>query len=398
MLDDDDAAPGASDEPEEERAAGRSGLVGSISKLDDLELCGLIETDQADGGFGQAAYEELYRRYRDAAFVRALRGEHDPYRAEDIVSEAFTKTLEAMRRGLGPKESFAGYLFTAIRSETGRRSAVERASDLLDTSELDRLPGFVSEDPAEARSEREQLELAFNSLPERWRRLLWLVEVQGLTVLQAARQIGTSSAAAAKALQRAREALRAAYLQQYVDAARVGCEGFAEHLGALVRGGLGLRLRGPVLAHVANCEFCSAQVERLRNLNESLRSLLGPAVAGGTLVPMAAAPRGAETSEPDSAAAVFVERQRSTWQWWIAGAGAAVALLGLLLVLQPDEGPPIEPIAPQASESDGDSAGSSPLVTAAAENGAVERRFASNTGSTLPWEDDYTPFWVLIES
>lgn len=397
MLDDNDAAPGASDEPEDERAAGLSRLVGSISELDDLELCGLIEADQADGGFGQAAYEELYRRYRDAAFARALRGERDPYRAEDIVSEAFTKTLEAMRRGLGPKESFAGYLFTAIRSETGRRSAVERASDLLDTSELDRLPGFVSEDPAEARSEREQLELAFNGLPEQWRRLLWLVEVQGLTILQAARRIDTSSAAAAKALQRAREALRAAYLQQYVDAARVGCEGFAEHLGVLVRGSLGLRLRGPVLAHVANCEFCSAQVERLRSLNESLRSLLGPAAVGGTLMPMAA-PRGAETSEPDSAAAVLVERQRSTWQWWLAGAGAAIALLGLLLVLQPDEGLPIEPIAPQASESDGDSADSSPLIAAAAENGAVERRFASHARSALPWENDYTPFWVLIES
>lgn len=361
-----------------------------LARLSDAELCDLIRDEGPGTEPGRAAYAELYARYRDAAFARAIRVDQDRFRAEDAVSEAFAKTLQAMHRGLGPKESFVGYLFTAVRGEAARRTAVESASDAYDASELEALPEFSTESLFDAGSELDQLEAAFYSLPGNWQQVLWLVEVQGLSVPQAAQRMSAPRAGTEKALQRAREALRTAFLQQYAEEAPPECAEVAVKLAGRVRGSLGRRDDRQVAAHLEGCARCSKQESRLRHLNERLRVLFGPIAIGG----------GAALATPtwvgDEAQAAAVERG-AAWYGWLLLPGTALVLLGgfLLLPQDPVEGSSPGPEGVTLSEHAG-----------SARNGGATADAAdgSDTGSTRdprdprqPWQDDRTPFWIVID-
>ena len=121
------------------------------------------------------AFGELYQRHaRVAASVAGqfLGSTHD---VEDVVSEAFTNVLSALRRQVGPRETFRPYLLASVRN-----SCLQRIRHSMQACKRDR--AFVDDEPLvdERIVENAVAAAAFQSLPARWQSALWMAEVQHL--------------------------------------------------------------------------------------------------------------------------------------------------------------------------------------------------------------------------
>lgn len=161
------------------------------------------------------AYAELYRRYEYSAF-RLARHLGRREEAEDVVNDAFARVLDLLQRGKGPSESFRAYLFTTIRHESGARAKQEkRTRPTDDDAQVDspvefgagRLDVF----------ERESVRAAYESLPERWRNVLWALDVDGYKPQEVAASLDLSPNSVSALVYRARAGLREAYLRQHVS-------------------------------------------------------------------------------------------------------------------------------------------------------------------------------------
>jgi RNA polymerase sigma factor (sigma-70 family) len=249
--------------------------------LSDAELL-----DQARNG-DEAAFPEVYVRHQPAALRLAstYRRLGDP---EDLVNEAFERVLAAVRRGGGPTEAFRAYLFVTLR-----RLAAEQAERPAGQP-LDNVPEPVAAEAAEpemARADRDIMNDAFESLPDRWQTVLWHTAVEGRAPRELASVLGVSANAAAALAYRAREKLRQAYLQAHLLASpHPECEPHRSRLGAHVRGGLSRRDQAATKRHVDRCESCEALVVELTDVNRMLvRSLLPFFLVGSTQVAALAA-------------------------------------------------------------------------------------------------------------
>ncbi|NUK13351.1 RNA polymerase subunit sigma-24, partial [Streptomyces lunaelactis] len=75
--------------------------VDSTVPLTDAELTAAVRELVSD-----APVEEVYRRHRSAVLSYARTCCRDPHTAEDLVSEAFARTLQAVRAGGGPEAAW----------------------------------------------------------------------------------------------------------------------------------------------------------------------------------------------------------------------------------------------------------------------------------------------------
>ena len=172
-------------------------------------------------------YEELYVEHAPAARRVALSMVPRDV-ADDIVAEAFTRVLGAIRAGGGPGLAFRAYLLTAVRNtandwlRASRRTTV--VGDLGEDLE-DRVPeenmgvARLSRGPeaeTEARAEARLVAQAFAHLPARWRAVLWQLEVEGKAPAAVAPMFGLSANGVSALAVRAREGLRQAYLQEHI--------------------------------------------------------------------------------------------------------------------------------------------------------------------------------------
>lgn len=193
---------GVRPEPSSEQA------IGSAAEDSGAELA-LIGGVRAGDPVAMGA---LYERHRDPALrlARALMsGRQD---AEDVLHEAFTRAVSAIRNGHGPTSTFGPYLSTCIRSAANtlwKKQAREKPSPAGD---LD--PG-AAEDPALEIAlslfEHEDIAAAMRSLPARWRTVLWHAEVMGDPPRNIAPILVIDPNAVSALLIRARAGLRAAY-------------------------------------------------------------------------------------------------------------------------------------------------------------------------------------------
>ncbi|MDR6611735.1 sigma-70 family RNA polymerase sigma factor [Leifsonia sp. 1010] len=164
----------------------------------DLELLHRVRRGE------HAVFAELWTRYESWAHHVARRTT-SRYDAEDIVQEAFTKVLAALRNGNGPTEGFAHYLRTAIRNVAATWGARDARMPLVPLGEEAHLPVYEFEVV-----DLGELEQPFRSLPERWRRILLLTCVHELPLSVAAEVLGMTPGAAAALAARARTGLRMA--------------------------------------------------------------------------------------------------------------------------------------------------------------------------------------------
>src|SRR2546421_4545847 len=224
-------------------------------------LTDAVLVERVIAGFDDA-FDELYRRPATSAWRLAQAVTNNSHDAADAVSEAFARVLQAVRAGrLDDGGAFRSYLLTATRNaalDTIRRRSTTKPSPNDDLEVVD-----VRATPAEKIAGHEDALLvaeAFRNLPERWRSVLWLTEVEGIATKDAAGQLGLTANGTAQLAVRARAGLRDRYLQAHVrNHAKPECRFSVEHLGAYVGGGLAPRDLAKVDQHLAGCEDCRAR-------------------------------------------------------------------------------------------------------------------------------------------
>jgi len=236
----------------------------------DLELTAAVRDGDPD------AYGVLWQRHFHAARRAAVRIS-PRLDADDLVQEAFARTLAAIHAGKGPTDAFRPYLYATIRSVAiawaTRGPAIDLVEDVPDAP--------VPDDFADSSLDRSITATAFRALPADWRAVLWYTEVEGIPSSEAARFLGLTPNAAAALAYRAREGLRRAWLQAHLGTDHPPeCDWVVERLGAYQRGGLTARQRDRVDAHVAGCLRCAVLVEELDEVARPLRAVLLPLVLG----------------------------------------------------------------------------------------------------------------------
>ena len=292
----------------------------------DLTLVELTRSGHND------AFGELWERHRKAALKAAysLTKDHDP---EDLAQEAFLRILSAIRRDGGPREAFRPYLYSVLRSISMSWKSPYGATDDLDVLEATADPSSTFEGQV---IDKAITGRAFASLRSEWRAVLWYSEVEGMTPREIAPILGMTSNATAALTYRAREGLKASWLQAHINDASAGeeCQRTVQRLGKYNRNSLSQRERDRVQDHLTTCLKCSILVEEVDDLGRNLGIMLLPLFlgpAGFTLSSALAAPTlGTPIIEPTTQALA------STTAVTQAGArpgpltGASLAKIGIL--------------------------------------------------------------------
>jgi RNA polymerase sigma-70 factor (ECF subfamily) len=168
----------------------------------------------------ESAYEILVRRHADRMFGVARRFLSCDADCADAVQDAFLSAVRSI-------DSFAGHAqlgtwlhrivvnacLHKLRSQARRRTVP--LDDLLPTFDEDGRhsePVACWSDPTscQARTEtQEQVRACIDRLPDAFRTVLWLRDLEGLDTAETAKVLGTSYAVVKTRLHRARQALRA---------------------------------------------------------------------------------------------------------------------------------------------------------------------------------------------
>jgi RNA polymerase sigma factor (sigma-70 family) len=308
-----------------------------------------VLVDRVVAGFDDA-FDELYRRHVDSAWRVAQAVTGNAHDAGDAVSEAFAKVLQAVRDGrLDESGSFRAYLLTATRNasldilrRTGKlRTGADEELDMVAASQ----PG-----PAEKITGREDAVLmaeAFRALPERWRSVLWLTEVEGVATREAAAALGLTANGAAQLAVRARAGLRDRFLQAHIKSeVPAGCQFTVSHLGAYVGGGIAPRDLAKVDQHLAGCQTCLARKEELEDVGTSLRRIAFPiplALAGLTASRVHAALASASSPASRWSVAELTKSPTPAMRRMVGASAAIVLGLGVLALPFTGDGKSLTP-------------------------------------------------------
>lgn len=223
------------------------------------------------------AYGELWRRHVRVALAVAGRYSTiaDP---EDIVQEAFQAVFTAVCDGGGPTRGFRPYLARTVRNVAVSISRRRRAEPVGGLTELaDRLDVSVPGHDEQS-ADRVVLVKAFQSLPERWRAILWMTEVEDMPVQDAADRLGIAPNAGAALVRRAREGLRRSWLAAHVGGSERGpeCRWVVEHLPLSERGHATPRHQDRIEAHTATCQDCARTATEIAAVARRLPAVLLP--------------------------------------------------------------------------------------------------------------------------
>lgn len=231
--------------------------------------------DRARDG-DRSAFGTLYLRHRDAARKVAGMCASSAADAEDAVAEGFARVFAALPRMAGRQIAFRPYLLTCVRNAATDRLRRERRIDLRD--QMPETAGSAqADDMALLGLERNLVGEALQALPARWRTVLWLTEVEGLSPAEVSRRIGIKPNAVAALAYRARKGLREAYLQAHLKAeASEECRATVGRLGNYVRGDLAEKERLAVQAHLDACAKCRCRRDELTDVNATLRNAFLP--------------------------------------------------------------------------------------------------------------------------
>lgn len=248
---------------EEEKAPVKEGLEPT-----DVELVRAYRNGDAH------AFEELHRRYVASIYRLVRRKLGDALLAEDIAQETFMKALRMMDR-VDESFNFGGWVHTVARNlcfdELRRRQRDLRADTAAEEEEsaelMANLPSTSrSFDPVlmqESNETRRQVWKVAQRLPEKYRLVLTLRELQDMSYRQIARTLKMSESAVETLLYRARLRFKEEYLASQT-------EGLLTHEEAvpLLAPYLAGKLRRPqaeaVRDHIAACVKCARRVGRRR--------------------------------------------------------------------------------------------------------------------------------------
>ncbi len=204
--------------------------------------------------------------------------------SDDVVADAFVKLYRLLGEGKGPQVALRPYLMQMVRHgaiDTRRRSREDpvdpAASSTPSGSVLDQeLP-----DHAEDHANRSMAREALMRLPERWRAVLWLGEVEGLDRHEIGTMLGLSPGGVSALAKRAREGLRRAYLAVHLERPTgEACAAANAAMPDYVRGRLGAADTARMDEHLASCPACARAARELGLINTRLGAVVAPALLG----------------------------------------------------------------------------------------------------------------------
>jgi RNA polymerase sigma-70 factor (ECF subfamily) len=154
------------------------------------------------------AFGEIYRRYHVVVyrFARMMAGSTTV--AEDVTQEAFVALMRDLGRYEPRRAGLATYLYGVARNLTRRRLRRERRFVRLSTVDGDE--PLAQGDPSDAlveSQERTRLRRAIAALPSRYREVVVLCALHGLTYAEAAAIVGVPVGTIRSRLSRGRRAI-----------------------------------------------------------------------------------------------------------------------------------------------------------------------------------------------
>jgi RNA polymerase sigma-70 factor (ECF subfamily) len=156
------------------------------------------------------ALETLFERYVDRALGLAVRLTETREDAEEVTQEAFLRAFRQAKQFRGEAATFGAWLFAIVRNLAADRRRQLRLPTLsLSAPEAERVAGAQTVESEWAqRAEHTALLNALETLPEEWRVVVTLCDLEEISHAEAAAAIGRSVAATKSLLYRARRALR----------------------------------------------------------------------------------------------------------------------------------------------------------------------------------------------
>jgi len=165
----------------------------------------------------RALYELLMRRHNQRIYRAARAIVRDPAEAEDVMQDAYVRAYENLATFAG-RATFATWLTKIAVHEALAR--VRRRGRFVDAE--DTMPTLASDapDPEQRASERElgaALEAAIDTLPDPFRAVFMLRDVEGLSTAETAECLGINEETAKTRLHRARTLLRTRLLSRATE-------------------------------------------------------------------------------------------------------------------------------------------------------------------------------------
>ena len=201
----------------------------SYKDLKDEKLASLYVNNKDDD-----AYNEIVNRYGEKIFRLAMRITKNPESAEEVLQNVFVKLIEKL--GTFREESkLATWIYTVSSNEAfmflrgknknnSREISVEEFNNYDSGSSYESLQikyeGFGPDDSAINVEQSELLDKAINELPEEYRVVFQLRDVEGLSNQETADVLGLSLPAVKSRILRARNQLKkklAGYFPEYKD-------------------------------------------------------------------------------------------------------------------------------------------------------------------------------------
>ena len=232
------------------------------SDLDLLDDGTLAATARAGD---RRAFDVLYRRHGPAAWGLALAVTRDPARAEAAVAAGFASALARP----GSAESVASDPARSSLLRATRRAAIDAVTAPTSggRSSPDLTIGTVSPRVA-------TIQAAFDALPERWRSVLWLVDVEGGTSEDAAQVIEIAPESVDALLARARLGFQEQVLVTGLrQPSPLDCRRTTDRLTAYAASSLNDRDATRVRAHLDGCDACRGRLAALDDLVPVLRGV-----------------------------------------------------------------------------------------------------------------------------
>jgi RNA polymerase sigma factor (sigma-70 family) len=208
------------------------------------------------------AFDALYRKHSADIYRYALAMLQRQADAEDAVQTTFLNAYRALERGERPRH--AGTWLRTIALNVCREQQ-RRASRRPDEVPLDDDPGDLVLDP-ETPSIGDVLG-ALSHLPFNQRAALVMREFEGRSMAEIASALEVSPSAVETLLFRARRALR----EQLGET--ISCGQAEEAISAQLDGAVPRDRRGPLRAHLRECDACASLARRMRAQRSAVRSL-----------------------------------------------------------------------------------------------------------------------------
>jgi len=226
------------------------------------------------------AYTVLWERHIGAGLRYAHR--MMPSHAEDLASEAFLAIYQQVTTNGGPDFAFRSYLKAVIRNKAIRwRKESHRLDDTVEADSVDFRDALTL---VERESSAGELLGAFQDLPERWQKVLWLSEVADVGRPEIAKELGIKPNAVSALHRRARSGLRLQWLTRQVPVLLRDDESHAARLlPRYLSEPEDADLTAEITSHLEGCDMCSSILVALRTDARRLQGVTLSAVGFGAL-------------------------------------------------------------------------------------------------------------------